>query len=213
MTFVALVAAALLAHQGAPAPTIPDCFTQVVAPKQIVLACGDGNFWIGALRWRGWGDATAAATGTANQNDCDPYCAAGQFHAYPVTVTASAPRTCRSGRRQYTLLEYRYTGDRPAGAAATGSEAFPCKWPLHPGLTARRSGGSVVLAGSAWIRSAACPGTVALTSAGAAIATPRLTSKGSFRVVWKAPAGRHVVVARQQCGGASLREATVVVHA
>ena len=65
----------------------------------------------------GWGAETATAEGTAHANDCDPYCAAGIFREYPVTVVASAPQTCASGRRQYTRLEWSTQAKPPPGQA------------------------------------------------------------------------------------------------
>ena len=152
VTQLLLAAALMLAQGSGTPPTIPDCFTRVVAPRTVTLACGDGNFWLGGLRWSGWGAATATATGTAHANDCKPYCAAGHFHAYPVTVAASRPATCLGGLRQYTRLSLRYTAARRPGARATETETFPCTWPLHPGLTARRSSRTVALSGTAWAR-------------------------------------------------------------
>jgi hypothetical protein len=213
VTPLLLAAAVIFAHGSAATPTIPDCFTQVVAPRELTLACGDGNFWLGALRWRGWGGATATAVGTAHANDCKPYCAAGRFHAYPVAVDASRPTTCLGGRRQYTRLSLRHTGASRPGVGATETESFPCTWPLHPGLTARRAGGAVVLSGTAWgARADGCPATVALASGTTTIAKPPVSANGGFRVLWRATPGRHVVVARQTCRDGSLREAAVVVR-
>jgi len=60
-----LIAAAALAASGTAsttAPTIPDCFAQVVAPKAMVLACADGNLTLEDLSWTNWGAASATAT-------------------------------------------------------------------------------------------------------------------------------------------------------
>ncbi len=76
-----------------------------------------------------WGEpATAGGTGSASANDCTPYCAAGHFHTYPLTATASRLRTCATGKRpgQYTLLVLRYPGKRPAGVGRTDTWKFPC---------------------------------------------------------------------------------------
>jgi hypothetical protein len=89
-----------------------------------MLACGDGNFWVGALHWRTWGGTGAAATGTAHVNDCTPYCAAGHFHTYPVAITLAAPKTC-SGRSEFTKLEYRFPGAKPKGPRSS-SYTFRC---------------------------------------------------------------------------------------
>jgi len=213
VTALLLAAAVIFAHGSAATPTLPDCFTQTVAPRELTLACGDGNFWVGGLRWRGWGRAIATAVGAAHANDCKPYCAAGHFHTYPVAVTASRPATCLGGRRQYTRLSLRYAAGRSPGVGPTETESFPCTWPLHPGLTARRSGGAVVLSGTAWGAHADdCPAVVVLASGSTTIAKAPLSATDGFRVLWRATPGRHVVVARQTCRDGSLREAAVVVR-
>jgi hypothetical protein len=211
----AVAAAAALAASGAAAatpPTIPDCYAQVVAPTSMVLACADGNLTLEGLSWSGWGKPTATATGDAHANDCDPYCAAGTFRTYPVSVTASDPQTCRSGRRQYTHLVWSTQAKPPPGLAnPAGDLTFPCSWGLHPGLRAYRSNGFVILTGKAWTRSAACPKKVRLTTGSRTIAEVALSGTG-FRTAWRAPAGRHLVVARQSCRGSTLYEASVVVQ-
>ncbi len=204
---VLLVVAAVVAHSSGAGPTIPDCFAQVVAPTRITLACGDGNFWLGELRWRGWGGATATAAGAAHRNDCTPNCAAGHFHARAVAVAASKPATCPGGRRQYTRLSWRFASRTRSG----GTTDFPCSWPLHPGLTAKRSGGTVTLDGTAWTRGGGCPSTVVLTSGTTRIGAAAIRASGTFELHWYAPPGRHVVVARQTCRGRTLYEAVVGV--
>ena len=109
-------------------PTIPNCGRPVVAPKALTLACADANYGLVRMSWRHWGAATTTGTGSASANDCTPYCAAGHFHTYPVTATASRLRACRAGR-QYTLLVLRYPGKRPAGLGRTDTWKFPCNAP------------------------------------------------------------------------------------
>ena len=208
MVPVLLAVAAVVAHGSVSAPpTIPDCYTQVVSPARITVACGDGNFWLAGLRWRNWGKTTATATGRSHENNCTPDCVHGVFRTHAVSVTASKPVTCLGGRRQYTRLVWRFTP-----SAATGSSDFPCSWPLHPGLAAKHAGGTVTLTGSAWTRGAGCPTTVALTTGSTKIATATIGKSGAFSVAWHAPAGRHVVVARQTCRGGALYEAVVSVR-
>jgi hypothetical protein len=116
-----------LAGAGNPLqPTIPNCGKPVVAPRALTLACADANYGLIRMTWRRWGAATATGTGFANANDCTPYCAAGHFHTYPVTGTASRLRACTNGRRQYTLLVLRYAGKRPAGVGRTDTWKFSC---------------------------------------------------------------------------------------
>jgi hypothetical protein len=93
-------------------------------PRSIMIACGDGNFWVGALHWKTWTAGGASATGTAHANDCDPYCAAGHFHIYPVAVTLTSAKTC-GGRSEYTKLAWRFATTKPQGPRS-GSTTFRC---------------------------------------------------------------------------------------
>ncbi|MEU8435721.1 hypothetical protein AB0F18_22980 [Streptomyces sp. NPDC029216] len=119
----ALAAVAAPAAAQAPAPADPypvvvvDCFSAAqVQPEEYVLACGDGNNRLVGLHWDSWGAATATATGTDMVNDCRPYCAAGRFRAYPVTVTLSDPRPwpTHPGVQRFTVIRLLYTHTAPA---------------------------------------------------------------------------------------------------
>lgn len=96
-----------------------------VRPHDFVLACGDGNNALTSLHWSHWGRYSATATGVDVVNDCVPYCAAGHFHGYPVTVRLDRARPWKDhpGRWQYTRLEMTYHGARPAFSQAR--EVFP----------------------------------------------------------------------------------------
>ncbi|MFE2140674.1 hypothetical protein ACFXA3_02765 [Streptomyces sp. NPDC059456] len=100
-----------------PAPVVViDCFSQArVRPEEYLLACGDGNNRLVGLRWDTWGQRTATATGTDLVNDCTPYCAAGRFRPYPVTVTLSHPRPWpdHPDIQQYTTIRLLYTDTSP----------------------------------------------------------------------------------------------------
>ena len=98
-------------HFGA----INRCDAPSYRPRSIVLACGDGNFGLTRLRWRGWNRAVAGARGSAYANDCNPYCAAGHFYRYPVNVRASRPRRMGGVGYAYTRLRITFPGARPAG--------------------------------------------------------------------------------------------------
>ena len=112
---------------AAPPPTVPDCVTQVAAPRHLMLACADGNFWLDGMTWRHWGAAKATGIGTAHANDCDPYCAAGHFHTYPVTVTIGGLRACTGTRRQYTKLVIRYTAAHRPGVGSPETVDLGCR--------------------------------------------------------------------------------------
>jgi hypothetical protein len=73
-------------------PVLVDCSWKAhVRPAAFVLACGDGNSRLTSLRWSHWGAHSAVAKGRNLVNDCDPYCAAGTFHSYPVVVRLDRP--------------------------------------------------------------------------------------------------------------------------
>ncbi|MEV6683667.1 hypothetical protein AB0N09_43575 [Streptomyces erythrochromogenes] len=131
----ALVAAAIPASASQPAPApapaptatatatatatpvVVDCFSKgQVRPDEYLLACGDGNNRLVKLRWKTWGTKTATATGTDMVNDCRPYCAAGRFHPYPVTVTLSDPQPWpdRPGTQRFATIRLLYTRTAPA---------------------------------------------------------------------------------------------------
>ncbi|MFE9259115.1 hypothetical protein [Streptomyces sp. NPDC006879] len=130
---VAVVPAAAR-DRAAPAPApdpvvVVDCFSQPqVRPTEYLLACGDGNNRLVDLRWDSWGSRTAKATGTDMVNDCRPYCAAGRFRPYPVTVTLSNPEPWpdHPDVRRFTSIRLEYTdaAPTPAGKDVTYKLAF-----------------------------------------------------------------------------------------
>lgn len=85
-------------------------------PSRVLVACGDGNARVVGLRWSVWTSTHAVGSGTWQQNDCQPDCARGRFHDFPVRldldhpmrgqgtvifgdVTASFPRAAPYGAR------------------------------------------------------------------------------------------------------------------
>jgi hypothetical protein len=125
----------LLAALAAAAPPVyTGCsHRHQVRPAEIVIACADANFYVNRLRWTRWGSRDAVAAGTAHENDCTPYCAAGHFHAYPATLRLSQPVTCVKGRREFARIGWRFTAAKPAGVPRSGSFALSCSFlRLHP---------------------------------------------------------------------------------
>ncbi|MFJ1547475.1 hypothetical protein [Streptomyces sp. NPDC088246] len=49
-------------------------------------------------------------------NDCQPFCAAGRFHSYPVIVRLDRPDSWKKQPelKRFTRLQLTYTGDRPS---------------------------------------------------------------------------------------------------
>ncbi|GDY28454.1 hypothetical protein [Gandjariella thermophila] len=87
-----------------------------VRPANFLLACADGTLRLDGMRWTQWGPRAAVGTGQQVVNDCDPYCAAGHYHSYPVRVTLDTPRPWpgHPGLTHYTQLNVVYLAGRPA---------------------------------------------------------------------------------------------------
>lgn len=78
------------------------------APKHepsSVYMSGDGSLYAVRVTWTGWGTATATGSGTAEANNCKPYCAAGTFSAHPVMITLTRPDRWH-GDMVYTRATY-----------------------------------------------------------------------------------------------------------
>ncbi|MFF4350231.1 hypothetical protein [Streptomyces sp. NPDC001530] len=93
-----------------------DCFSHgQIRPGDFLLACADGNNRLTALRWSSWGPTSAVARGRDVVNDCDPNCAAGTFHTFPVDVRLDRPEPWRDhpGQQRFTRLRLVYTDNRP----------------------------------------------------------------------------------------------------
>ncbi|TVZ90291.1 MULTISPECIES: hypothetical protein [unclassified Streptomyces] len=101
-----------------PTPVLVDCFwNRNVRPADFILACGDGNSRLAGLDWSHWGSRTATAEGLNAVNDCKPYCAAGTFRSYRVTVVLDRPRpwTKHPDTEHYTRMSLIYEDARPEG--------------------------------------------------------------------------------------------------
>jgi hypothetical protein len=131
----ALVAAALLllataaAAGGAAHVLAPGCGGSDRAefkPSTIIVACGDGNFFVKKIDWSAWKSRSATGSGTGRLNTCSPTCARGNFKSYPVRVVLSSPHSCPHGLREFSMLDYTYTGHHPRGVARSGSVPRPC---------------------------------------------------------------------------------------
>jgi hypothetical protein len=200
-------------------PTIPDCGAQALSPSSLTLTCADANYGLTTMKWQHWGAATALGSGMATANDCTPNCAAGTFHDYAVHVTASAIRTCLSGRKQYTRLVLSYPGARPKGIGATDTWPFACDAP-GPGstITAKASAKSqLTLTGTGWQEGSGCSRTVSVGFRDKAkpFASPRVGAGDGFRLTLVDIRAGSVIVARQTCTkpdlGSRLYESAIVV--
>ncbi|WSQ41123.1 hypothetical protein OG609_38060 [Streptomyces sp. NBC_01224] len=118
----ALAAAVVPASASAGSPASAhavavDCFSQPqVRPGDFLIACGDGNNHLIGLQWSNWGHTSAVGRGLDAVNDCQPYCAAGRFHSYPVIVRLDRPDswTKHPELKRFTRLQLTYTDSRPS---------------------------------------------------------------------------------------------------
>jgi hypothetical protein len=104
---------------------IDNCGPLQAAPKSLVLTCADANYSLEKIAWKHWGAGSATGTATVRANDCKPYCAAGHFHSYPVTVTADTLTTCGLAK-YYARLTLDYPGVRPAGISKKDVHTLGC---------------------------------------------------------------------------------------
>lgn len=97
---------------------VSNCGHYEVKPDFIMIACADGGNILEHLKWSVWSATSALATGVEEINDCEPSCADGKFHSYPVTVRLDNVRSGQFGR-----LRVIYSRRRPprAGKIATFS--------------------------------------------------------------------------------------------
>ena len=110
--------AQLLASLAATAVVSTGCTHKPsVRPAEIVVACADANFYVNRLHWTRWTATEAVASGIGHRNDCKPYCAAGHFHASPLTIRLSRVVQCVPGRREFSRVTWK-----------GGSETLPCSF-------------------------------------------------------------------------------------
>jgi hypothetical protein len=89
---------------------------RVERPKTLWIS-SDGSLWVSKLSWMRWTTRQAAGRGIAVVNDCNPDCADGNLHQYPVIVRLAHPHHA-CGHWFYRRLELLYPHDRPAGVMA-----------------------------------------------------------------------------------------------
>ncbi|MGW1541227.1 hypothetical protein ACWCPM_13490 [Streptomyces sp. NPDC002309] len=136
LCMAAALAATLGTASGAPSrastaheakePVLVDCFWRTtVRPDDFMLACGDGNSRLASLKWLRWDGEAAMARGVNWVNDCKPYCAAGRFRSYPVTVRLEEPKPWKKNpeMQQYGKMSLTYPEGRPEGF--TKVETYP----------------------------------------------------------------------------------------
>lgn len=98
------------------------CLHEQYKPKQIILACGDGNTALEHMKWSSWSGVKATGRGTYDVNTCTPSCAAGHVVTYPVTVALSKPGGCPG--RKHAVFKH------ATMAAAKPSKYLTKRWSL-----------------------------------------------------------------------------------
>jgi hypothetical protein len=97
---------------------VGNCTKSQVHPATIVLACADYNLELTHLDWSSFGDATAYAKGDYYVNNCEPYCAAGKFHSYPIKVKLTQAKPCPDGHDDYREAAFTFIATKPKGAVS-----------------------------------------------------------------------------------------------
>jgi hypothetical protein len=99
-----------------------------VRPRQIGYTADGSGFFAGAqkvsktnfgsIHWSQWNKKKALGSGGNWLNDCKPYCAAGHFHGYPVTLKLTTPKVV-AGKHVFTKMIVTYTNTLPSHAVKT----------------------------------------------------------------------------------------------
>jgi len=124
---VAVAAPAAQAQDG-PTLLINDCQHGKFKPRKIIITCADANFRVKGITWSSWTRQEARGHGTAVVNDCEPNCAEGTFHNYPIRLRAFRPQLeggCVPGY-VFTRLAWRFPGEKPEGVPRTARRRTVC---------------------------------------------------------------------------------------
>jgi hypothetical protein len=122
------VAAPAAQAQGGPTLLINDCERGKFKPRKIIITCADANFRVKGLTWSSWTRQEARGRGTAVVNDCEPNCAEGTFHNYPIRLRAFRPQLeggCVPGY-VFTRLAWRFPGNKPEGLPRKATRRTVC---------------------------------------------------------------------------------------
>lgn len=110
---------------GSPRVLVPGCPGEQsrYKPVQITISCGDGGISVRAIHYQSYSGAITHATGTVEENICQPDCGAGHFRAYPAKLKLEAIIDC-NGLRYYSRLRYHFSG--PAGTGIDSRTPSHC---------------------------------------------------------------------------------------
>src|SRR5690349_11530673 len=125
---MATMAFSVAADAGKRTLLIANCNKPKFEPANLIFTCGDASFSASAVTWNSWGHQTALGSGTGQLNDCNPDCASGKVKTGPLSISASKPQTCKSGRKVYSKLSWTWTSGPPVGnVPGSGSVPVGCK--------------------------------------------------------------------------------------
>ncbi len=103
------------------------CDNAKIAPKLVVLGCGDFNFYVNKLDWHGWNRPHPHAKGQAHVNNCKPDCASGTFHKFRGNLELHKIAKCpQDGRKHYKRALFTFPSRRPDGYPQHIFQKFPC---------------------------------------------------------------------------------------
>ena len=85
-----------------------DCLHLRTAPKSILFACGDGNYYVDHLTWTRWHTWKASGFGLFHKNDCKPSCAEGTFHSVRGRIWLRNPDRCGPHRFAFQHVRVLY---------------------------------------------------------------------------------------------------------
>ncbi len=127
---------------AAPRHVVLTCLDKAqVKPGIIALACADDGVGLTRLHWTSRTPELASAYGAEWQNDCQPDCAQGHIHYYPVVVElwGSATVTGHPSERRYLEANLSYPKGRPPVYAMNCDDkvvaTYPTPRPCHRAVT------------------------------------------------------------------------------
>ncbi len=80
-----------------------------VRPANYLMSCADANASWKNVKWVNWGAQTALGTGDLYQNDCQPNCVSGHFHAYLAKVVLSRVEQTKRYGPLYSQATFSYS--------------------------------------------------------------------------------------------------------
>jgi hypothetical protein len=113
-----------------PLPVAFNCWRAHMRPRNLYLACADGNNYLTKMSWPTWSRAYASATGTQMINSCVPYCASGRFLGYRVDVIfwRTEPVPHYPGWTYFSRVTLLYPGTRPPAFYRGKQNSGPETW-------------------------------------------------------------------------------------